>query len=136
MTAQPVLTSVYLFVRDLDASLAFYQRLGIEIESIAGGFARAKTQAGCGIEFGTADVTRRYDPDWQEPSGASQNTLNFDLGSAEAVDATYAEMTAAGYVGHLAPMDAFWGARFAIVDDPDGNVVGLHGPRMPREGRS
>jgi uncharacterized glyoxalase superfamily protein PhnB len=45
-------------------------------------------------------------------------------------------MTAAGYVGHLAPIDAFWGARFAIVDDPDGNVVGLHGPRMPREGRS
>jgi uncharacterized glyoxalase superfamily protein PhnB len=27
--------------------------------------------------------------------------------------------------GHKAPEDAFWGARYAIVEDPDGNSVGI-----------
>jgi uncharacterized glyoxalase superfamily protein PhnB len=126
----PFLSSVYLFVRDLDASVAFYQRLGFELESIGGGFARLQTDSGGGIEMGTAEVTRRYDPQWVEPSGASRNTLNIQLASSEAVDAMYADLTAAGYTGHLAPIDAFWRARFAIVDDPDGNIVGLHGPRL------
>jgi uncharacterized glyoxalase superfamily protein PhnB len=47
------------------------------------------------------------------------------------VDRIYAELSSAGYVGHLAPHDAFWGARYAVVDDPDGNVVGLQSPMDP-----
>ena len=47
----------------------------------------------------------------------------------EAVDATYQALVAAGHNGQLAPCDPPWQARFAIVDDPDGNVVGLHSPR-------
>jgi uncharacterized glyoxalase superfamily protein PhnB len=38
----------------------------------------------------------------------------------------YAVLTAAGYHGHLAPVDAFWGNRYAEVDDPDGTIVGFH----------
>ncbi len=37
-------------------------------------------------------------------------------------------MTSAGYTGHLAPFDAFWGARYAVIDDPDGNHVGIMSP--------
>ena len=29
------------------------------------------------------------------------------------------------------PFDAFWGARYAIVEDPDGNSVGLMSPVDP-----
>jgi uncharacterized glyoxalase superfamily protein PhnB len=28
-----------------------------------------------------------------------------------------------------APYDAFWGARYAIIEDPDGVAVGLMSPR-------
>jgi catechol 2,3-dioxygenase-like lactoylglutathione lyase family enzyme len=130
----PVLSNVYLFVRDMEASLAFYRRLGLTVDDVApgGSFARAALPAGLGLEFGTAEVTRSYDPHWREPTGPATNTLNFDLASGAAVDEKYAEMTGAGYRGHLSPIDAFWGARFAIIDDPDGNVVGLHGPRERR----
>ena len=31
----------------------------------------------------------------------------------------------AGYEGHKEPWDAFWGHRYAIVHDPDGNGVDL-----------
>ncbi|MFD1052454.1 VOC family protein [Kibdelosporangium lantanae] len=42
------------------------------------------------------------------------------------VDATYAAMVAAGYKGHREPWDAFWGMRYAVLHDPDGNGVDLH----------
>jgi hypothetical protein len=34
-------------------------------------------------------------------------------------------VTAAGHRSHKAPEDAFWGARYAIVEDPDGTSVGI-----------
>ena len=44
------------------------------------------------------------------------------------VDAVYAELIASGVGGHKEPWDAFWGARFAQVRDPDGNVVAHFAP--------
>ena len=55
--------------------------------------------------------------------------IGFKLPSSEAVDALYADLTGAGYRGQQAPCDAFWGPRYAVVEDPDGNPVGLMGPR-------
>ena len=37
-------------------------------------------------------------------------------------------LIAAGHTALQPPYDAFWGARYAIVEDPDGNAVGLMGP--------
>ena len=34
-------------------------------------------------------------------------------------------LTAAGYAGRQPPYDTFWGARYAVVADPDGNDVGI-----------
>ena len=44
------------------------------------------------------------------------------------VDEVYADLTEAGYAGLQPPHDAFWGARYAIVEDPDGIAVGLMSP--------
>jgi uncharacterized glyoxalase superfamily protein PhnB len=54
--------------------------------------------------------------------------LAFRLDTPAAVDATYAELVAAGYDGHKAPWDAFWGQRYALVRDPDGNSTDLFAP--------
>lgn len=125
-----VLNSVYLVVADLPGAIAFYRRLGLDLAEEPGPhFARAVAGGGVMLEFGTAELTRGYDPNWRAPAGPGGNTLNFSLASRDGVDAMYAELVAAGYHGHLAPIDAFWGSRFAIIDDPDGNNVGLHSPR-------
>ena len=55
--------------------------------------------------------------------------LEFYLGSHEALDAKYEELTGYGYVGHVAPYDVTPTTRFAMVDDPDGNSVLLFGVR-------
>jgi uncharacterized glyoxalase superfamily protein PhnB len=54
--------------------------------------------------------------------------LGFAVESRQTVDRVYADLTTAGYRAHQAPYDAFWGARYAIVDDPDGNPVGIMSP--------
>jgi len=128
-TTSPRLLGVYLFVHDLDASVAFYRRAGLTVERISDHFARATLGNGASIEMGTAVLTKSYDPDWQPRHGSGLNTINLELASREAVDATYGALLQAGYVGHLAPCDPPWQARFAIVDDPDGNPVGLHSAR-------
>jgi hypothetical protein len=51
--------------------------------------------------------------------------------SREAVDELYAKVTAAGYTGRQRPYDAFWGGRYAVVGDPEGNDVGLMSPIDP-----
>jgi uncharacterized glyoxalase superfamily protein PhnB len=55
-------------------------------------------------------------------------SLAFACDDVADVDATYAGFVEAGSVGHLAPWDAFWGQRYAIVLDPDGNHIELFAP--------
>ena len=125
---KPAFGGVHIFFKDLAATNDFYRRLGLEL---AGGehFARATLSNGQSFEFGSAALSKGYDPGWREPSGASANALQFRLPSRQAVDDIYAELTAAGYHGTLAPFDAFWGCRYAEVDDPNGNIVGFQSPR-------
>jgi len=76
----------------------------------------------------TVDLVRSVLPDWAAPSGSSRVALAFALPDPGAVDALYDKLVAAGYDGHKAPWDAFWGQRYAIARDPDGNGVDLFAP--------
>ena len=132
---KPVFGGVHIFFRDVAKTVDFYERLGLEFTSWGGEhFGRAMLPNGQSFEFGSAALSRAYDPGWREPSGASANALQFRLASRQAVDDLYAEFTIAGYHGHLAPIDAFWGSRYAEVDDPNGNIVGLQSPQDPARG--
>ncbi len=127
------LYGVHLFVRDMAASLAFYRRLGLAFPGDADRQPHVAIELDGGFElsFGTLALTHGYDPAFREPRGGSPNSLQLSVPARRDVDRIYAELTAAGYSGHLAPHDAFWGARYAVVDDPDGNVVGFQSPVDP-----
>ena len=60
----------------------------------------------------------------------ARTIIGFSLSSREAVDDRYA-LVAAGYTGRQPPYDTFWGARYAVIEDPDGNRVGLMRTRDP-----
>ncbi len=129
---------ITLVSRDIAASLAFYGRLGVAIPADAAWapagvphHASFEVPGGGHIEVDSIAMTRSFDPGWQEPGPSSRTVVQFSLPSAEAVDTKFAELTAAGYGGHVAPFDGFWGARYAIVEDPDGNHVGMMSPVDP-----
>ena len=132
---QPRLLGIYVFSADLDATLKFYRLIGLPVDQISDMFARATLPGGGMIEFGTDVLTHSYDPNWQRATDLSNNTINIELASAEVVDDTFAAAVTAGYTGHLPPCDPPWQARFAILIDPDGNLVGLHSPRDVEEDR-
>ena len=57
--------------------------------------------------------------------GGGSVVIGFSVKTRRAVDQTYAKLVKAGHRGMTPPWDAFWGARYAIVADPDGTHVGI-----------
>jgi uncharacterized glyoxalase superfamily protein PhnB len=125
-----VLRGIHLFVRDVAATVAFYRRAGIEFESVSKHFARAASDH-ARLEIGSYELTRGYDPGFREPPSGGSTALQIGVESREAVDEIFAELTQAGAPAYLPPFDAFWGARYAEVRDPDGNIVGFQSPADP-----
>jgi predicted lactoylglutathione lyase len=129
--AQPPLHGLNLYVRDMKATVAFYRLVGLEIDDSQPWSAHhieVKQPNGPSIEFDSYEMTASFDTGWQVPIGPSHLVMTFSMATREAVDEMHERMTAAGYKSRLAPIDAFWGARYAIVDDPDGNNVGFMSP--------
>ena len=125
-----MLRGIHVFARDVTASVAFYRRAGLEFTaaSVSKHFARSEGDRAA-LEIGSYELTRGYDSGFQEPPSGGSTALQIGVVSREAVDEMFKTLTEAGYKPHLAPIDAFWGSRYAEVCDPDGNPVGFQSPR-------
>jgi catechol 2,3-dioxygenase-like lactoylglutathione lyase family enzyme len=125
----PQLDLVGIVVSDMRASLEFYRKLGLEIPDGAEDepHAEATTPSGLRVAWDTAELIKQIDPSWTGPSGGHRIALAFLCSSTSEVDAKYDELAALGH-GHKEPWDAFWGQRYAIVKDPDGNAIDLFAP--------
>jgi uncharacterized glyoxalase superfamily protein PhnB len=78
------------------------------------------------VHFDSAALATSYNRGWREPSGTgTRSVLSFKLSSREEVDRIHDELAGLGHRSSQPPYDAFWGARYAIVEDPDGNHIGL-----------
>jgi|Tabmets5t2r1_1033131.scaffolds.fasta_scaffold11252_2 uncharacterized glyoxalase superfamily protein PhnB len=133
----PTFQQLNLVVRDMDAALAFYGTLGLPIRSgdagdwpPGSGARHAEVDPGGGptLEFDNEAGVRLWHAGWRGSGTGARTVIGFSLPSREAVDELYASVTAAGYPGRQPPHDAFWGGRYAVVGDPDGNDVGLMSP--------
>jgi catechol 2,3-dioxygenase-like lactoylglutathione lyase family enzyme len=137
--ARPTLNQLDLVARDLDASIAFYRRLGLDIPESK--VWRTATGAhhvdldlpnGFVLHVDSAALAKHFDAGWRNTDARrGRVVIGFSLASREAVDARFAELVAAGYTASQPPYDAFWGARYAVIEDPDGNPVGLMSPLDP-----
>jgi uncharacterized glyoxalase superfamily protein PhnB len=118
---------VELVVADMAVTLAFYRRLGLDIPPDADSEPHVDIDldGGMRLAFDTEAVIRSFDPAWSPPAGGHRVALAFDCGSPSGVDTAWSALVDAGYEGHLAPWDAFWGMRYAVVHDPDGTPVDL-----------
>ncbi len=116
-----------IITADIQKSLAFYRRLGLEIPVVPDeeNHVEITLENGLRLAWDALSMMKSFDPHASlQPHGVGA-FLCYD--PAE-VDAKYAELTGAGYESHLAPWDAVWGQRYAIVRDPDGNTVDLFAP--------
>jgi catechol 2,3-dioxygenase-like lactoylglutathione lyase family enzyme len=118
---------VEVVVSDMAAAVGFYQRLGLTFPDGAESAPHVDVDLGGGLRLAldTEEVITSFDPGWTPPKGGHRMALAFDCDTPAAVDAAWAELTGAGYKGHLAPWDAFWGMRYAVIHDPDGTPIDL-----------
>ncbi|PZG23709.1 VOC family protein [Nonomuraea aridisoli] len=125
---RPALNTVDIIVSDLEASIAFYARLGLDFTIDP----HSPEHAGCDLPNGlhvmldTEGFRTPFLPGWTPPDGGPRTLLCFAFDTPAEVDAKYAELVTAGHRGIAEPFDAFWGMRYATVADPDGGGVDLY----------
>jgi uncharacterized glyoxalase superfamily protein PhnB len=126
----PQLDVIGVIVSDMGRALTFYRQLGLDIpaEADSQDHVEVLLKGGLRLAFDTESVVRSFDPDWQRPTSGHRIGLSFLCDSPADVDSHYEQMVGAGYQSHLKPWDAFWGQRYAVVRDPDGNPIDLFAP--------
>lgn len=121
-----------MIVSDLQQAVDFYRRLGLqfpqELDPMGHGHVETTLPGGLRFTLDTENSIRSFDPEWSPPSGRHRVAVAFRCETPEDVDRLYRELTESGSRGHRAPWDAFWGQRYAQVQDPDGSVVDLFAP--------
>jgi len=123
-----------LVASDFDATIAFYRRLGFDVRDHSGGsdtirHACIETEGEASLEFDNLGLAQVYNAAWRSAAGSTRVVIGVRVASRDEVDRRYADLTGAGYEGRQPPFDAFWGSRYAIVADPDGNAVGIMSER-------
>lgn len=122
---------VNVVIADMERSMDFYRLLGVEIGDMPapwGAHHRTVTNVNVDVtvEFDSAVSAVNWAPEWDPiRTGA---VIGFVVDSADEVDAVVATLAAEGHRVLQPPHDAFFGARYAVVEDPDGIGVGIMGP--------
>jgi catechol 2,3-dioxygenase-like lactoylglutathione lyase family enzyme len=117
------------------AAVDFYRLLGVDIPTTEPGWDEHHRTAAVGFvasdaldfEIDSREFAAYWAGELDEPV-ATRPVIGFRVATREAVDDLYQRVTSAGHTGRRAPYDTFWGARYAIVEDPDGTPVGLMSP--------
>lgn len=120
---------VGIVAKDMRRSIAFYRLLGLDFPDVKPDedYVEVKTPNGYRISLNSQELDKKLTPGWVEPRGQRLG-LAFLCSSPAEVDATYKQIVAAGHEGVKEPWDAFWGQRYAMVEDPDGAHVSIFAP--------
>ena len=131
--ARPVLDSLNIVVGDVAEAVDFYRRLGVAVPDTLPAWQahhrKLETDGELDVDLDSSAFAAMWSQGW--PASATGVVVGFRVASREDVDALYDELTGAGHRGQQPPYDAFWGARYAVVEDPSGNAVGLMSPVDP-----
>ncbi len=109
----------------MKASLEFYRVLGLEIPEEMNEDQHVEVnQEGFRLAFDKQETAKEVYGSWEQQSG-HRIELAFVCENEVLLNELYKKIIDHGYVGHREPWDAFWGQRYAIVQDPDGNLISL-----------
>jgi catechol 2,3-dioxygenase-like lactoylglutathione lyase family enzyme len=122
------LAQVNRIVSELECSRRFYARLGWRFRTMGDQALMAEAPGGLLVALHLPDFTRTWNSGYEGATGWAA-VLDVDVPDRETVDRLHAELVADGHQSPQPPFDAFFGSRYAIVRDPDGNLIGLKSPR-------
>lgn len=125
-----------LFVRDMQASVDFYRLLELEFDdpfewpegSGAQHVEIGDSRLGCYMALDNHPMARLWHAGFEPDRGAGNAVVGLLVDTRDDVDRLCELVSAAGHPVAQEPYDAFFGSRYAIVIDPDGNQVGVKSP--------
>jgi catechol 2,3-dioxygenase-like lactoylglutathione lyase family enzyme len=122
----PQLNAIGIVTSDMGRSIRFYRLLGVDVpETPDEGHVDTFLPNGLRFMLDTEEVIRSFRLDWTRAAG-NEVALAFECASPAEVDEVYARAVGAGFHGEKEPWDAFWGQRYAQLQDPDGIGVDLY----------
>ena len=120
-----ILDAIGIVCGDLEESQRFYNLLGLRFQGSGGeNHLEATTPTGLRVMLDSVDLMKKMNPSFVKSKGSGM-TLCFKQDSAAEVNNVYDSVVQSGFVGTKAPYDAFWGQRYASIQDPDGNSIDL-----------
>lgn len=127
------IAKINIIAKNFDSTVAFYRLIGIEIPDVLDKYADtlhapAVNNGDASFAIDNEALARIYSAGWRRAGGGNSVLITARLATRAAVDDTYLMLIGAGHRSIQPPYDAFWGARYAIVEDPEGNSVGLESP--------
>ena len=139
--ARPVLDQINIVTANIRETIAFYRLLGIEVPdpplAKSGEPFHVNCDAGgdTDLDLDSDAFARVWNENWRGRTDlGGRVVVGFHVDTREQVDQVYEKLTQAGHKGLQPPWDAFWGSRYAIVEDPNGIAVGLMSPRDSAKG--
>jgi catechol 2,3-dioxygenase-like lactoylglutathione lyase family enzyme len=120
------LDMIGIVTQDMAKSLAFYRNIfpiseGMDSE----GHVEITLENGLRFAWDTVAVIQSFEPHY---TFTSKQVGAFLCTNAADVDKKFADLLSKGGRGVKEPWDASWGQRYALVADPDGNVLDLFAP--------
>lgn len=127
MADRPFLDQVNIVVRDMDASVRFYEALGAEFPTWQpdwdGHHRDSPSEDGADVDLDSTSFAPVWCEGW--PADTPGIVVTFRVTERDEVDRLHGELVDRGGRSLQAPYDAFFGCRFAVVADPDGLAVGV-----------
>ncbi len=122
----PQLNAIGIVASELERSIRFYRLLGVDVpETPEEGHIDTFLPNGVRFMLDSEEVVRSFRPGWARENG-NQVGLAFECSNPAEVDEVYRRAVDAGFHGEKEPWDAFWGQRYAQLQDPDGVGVDLY----------
>jgi catechol 2,3-dioxygenase-like lactoylglutathione lyase family enzyme len=121
------ITAVAVSSSDLKKTVAFYTLLGFEFSDFADDEQHVEpiTSAGSArLMIDSKELIKGIIG--EEPKASNHSPFAIEYDSPAEVNQIAAAIEAGGFKVVKQPWDAFWGQRYAIVEDPDGYKVDLY----------
>jgi uncharacterized glyoxalase superfamily protein PhnB len=133
--AWPVLDQLNIVSANMRETMNFYRLLGVEIPEPPVGRSGEPFHVNCetgGMHFDLDSdaFARVWNESWRDRAElGGRVVVGFTVETREEVDRLHARLIQAGHRSLQKPWDAFWGSRYAMVEDPNGIAVGLMSPQ-------
>jgi len=122
------LNAIGIVAVDMAESIRFYRLLGLDVpETPNEGHVDTFLPNGVRFMLDSEETMQSFMDGWSRETG-NQVGIAFECASPAEVDEIYTRVTEAGFHGEKEPWDAFWGQRYAVLEDPSGVDVSLYAP--------